>query len=94
MSLFPAYDDSFSYSVSFLFPLWGSLEDLLLTQHRLATVNFFLGLVGIAQVSRIVAYNMSVKNQSPKEQLVEAKEGAKEVAKGIEKDVVNAVKSS
>lgn len=66
----------------------------MLTEHRLATVNFFLGIVGIVQVSRIVAYNMSVKDKGVKEQLVEAKEGAKDVAKGIEKDVVNAVKSS
>jgi hypothetical protein len=66
----------------------------ILTQNRLATVNFFLGIVGIVQVSRIVAYNMSVKDQTAKQQLVEAKEGAKEVAKGLEKDVVNAVKGS
>lgn len=70
------------------------VQNHLLIKYSLATVNFFLGVVGIIQVSRIVSYNMSVKDKGAKEQFVEAKEGAKEVAKGLEKDVVKAVKGS
>jgi hypothetical protein len=45
-------------------------------------------------VSRIISYNMSVKGESPKEQLEEAKEGVVESLEGVKGDVVKAVKSS
>jgi mitochondrial pyruvate carrier 2 len=64
-----------------------------LTQHRLASVNFFLGLVGVVQVSRIVAYNSSQKKLTAGQQVDSVKEGAVESAKGLKEDVVAAVKS-
>jgi mitochondrial pyruvate carrier 2 len=66
---------------------WGS------SQNRLASVNFFLGLVGVVQVSRIVAYNTSHKKLTTGQQVEAAKEGAVESAQGLKKDVVEAVKS-
>ena len=60
---------------------------------RLASVNFFLGLVGVVQVSRIVMYNSSQKKLTAGEQIEAAKEGAVESAKGLKGDVVEAVKS-
>jgi len=59
----------------------------------LATVNFFLGTVGIIQVSRILAYQRSVKGQAAGEQVEAAEESAVDAAKGLKKDVVDAVKS-
>ncbi|PMD60851.1 UPF0041-domain-containing protein [Hyaloscypha bicolor E] len=59
----------------------------------LASVNFFLGLVGVVQVSRIVAYNTSQKKLTAGQQVEAAKEGAVESAQGLKKDVVEAVKS-
>jgi len=60
----------------------------------LAAVNFFLGVVGIIQVTRIVSHNMSVKNESPKEALEEAKDNVVETAQGVKGDVVDAVKKA
>ncbi|TVY33483.1 putative mitochondrial pyruvate carrier [Lachnellula subtilissima] len=60
----------------------------------LAAVNFFLGVVGIIQVTRIVTHNMSVKNESPKEALEEAKDNVVETAKGVKSDVVDAIKKA
>jgi len=59
----------------------------------LATVNFFLGIVGVVQVSRIVAYNMAQKDKSAAEQLEAAKDSAVDAAKGLKKDAIDAVKS-
>jgi hypothetical protein len=36
---------------------------------RLAAVNFFLGMVGIVQVTRILMYNQSQKNKSTVEEV-------------------------
>jgi len=59
----------------------------------LASVNFFLGLVGVVQVSRILSYNSSQKKLTAGEQIEAAKEGAVESATGLKEDVVAAVKS-
>jgi mitochondrial pyruvate carrier 2 len=61
--------------------------------NRLASVNFFLGLVGIVQVSRIFAYNTSQKKLTAGQQIEAVKEGAVESAKGLKEDVVETVKS-
>jgi len=58
----------------------------------LATVNFFLGTVGVIQVSRILVYQRSIKGQPTGEQVEAAKESAVDAAKGLKKDVVDAVK--
>ncbi|RDL41023.1 Mitochondrial pyruvate carrier [Venustampulla echinocandica] len=60
----------------------------------LAAVNFFLGIVGVIQVSRILAYNYRVKGEGPKVQAEAAKESVIESAKGLEKKVVEAVKKA
>jgi len=59
----------------------------------LATVNFFLGVVGVVQVSRIVAYNYSQKGKTAGQQLEEAKDSVVDTVKGLETDAVEAVKS-
>jgi len=59
----------------------------------LATVNGFLAIVGIVQVTRIVMYNKSQKGETVTEQLTEAKEGAIEAGKKLEKKIEGAVKS-
>jgi hypothetical protein len=59
----------------------------------LAAVNFFLGIVGVVQVSRIVSYNMSQKNKTVGDQVEEAKESVKEVAHDVKGKVEDAVKS-
>jgi hypothetical protein len=43
---------------------------------RLAAVNFFLGIVGIVQVSRIVAYNQSKKKNPVQGAIEEVKQAA------------------
>ncbi|KAH7409585.1 hypothetical protein BKA64DRAFT_400813 [Cadophora sp. MPI-SDFR-AT-0126] len=58
----------------------------------LATVNFFLGMVGIVQVSRIAIHNYS-KGKTAGDQLEEAKESVKETAVGLKEDAVKAVKA-
>jgi hypothetical protein len=56
-------------------------------------VNFFLGCVGVVQVTRILNYNYHHKGEIAKEQLEEAKDGVVDVAKGIKGDVKDAIKS-
>jgi hypothetical protein len=68
-----------------------SLADSL--HNSLAAVNFFLGVVGVIQITRIALYNSSQKRLTPSEQVKEAKENVEGVAKELKKDVVNAVKS-
>ncbi|KAG9236098.1 hypothetical protein BJ875DRAFT_482616 [Amylocarpus encephaloides] len=60
----------------------------------LATVNFFLGIVGVVQVSRILMYNASVKKQTPEQQLETAKDSVEESAVGVQEAVVDAVKKA
>jgi hypothetical protein len=60
--------------------------------NRLATVNFFLGVVGVVQVSRIFMYRASVKKETPKEQVEAAKDSLIETAEGLKADIVGAVK--
>jgi mitochondrial pyruvate carrier 2 len=60
---------------------------------RLAAVNFFLGIVGVIQVSRIVAYNYGNKGESATAQLEGAKEDIVDNAEGLKKDAIAAVKS-
>jgi len=59
----------------------------------LSTVNFFLGLVGVVQVSRILMYNASQKNQTVPQQLEAAKDSAVVAAEGLKQDVKEIVKS-
>lgn len=59
----------------------------------LAAVNFFLGVVGVIQVSRIVTYNMSHKGETLGEQVKEAGEDIKDVGKELKVKVEDAVKS-
>ena len=47
--------------------LWIMDHANLMFSNSLAAVNFFLGLVGVIQVSRIVSYNMSHKDEPAKE---------------------------
>ena len=56
-------------------------------------MNFFLGIVGVVQVSRIAAYNYNQKNQTAGQQVEELKDGAVDTAKGLKKDAVAAIKS-
>lgn len=58
---------------------------------RLAAVNFFLAGVGIIQLGRIAAWKAKVKKESPKEQLVSAKDSVIGVAKDAEHKVEAAV---
>jgi len=59
----------------------------------LASVNFFLGLVGIVQVSRIFMYNASQKKLTAGQQVEAAKDSAVESAAGLKQDAIEAVKS-
>jgi len=59
----------------------------------LASVNFFLGLVGIVQVSRIFMYNASQKKLTAGQQVEAAKDSAVESAVGLKQDAIEAVKS-
>lgn len=49
--------------------------------NRLAAVNFFLGVVGIVQVTRILLYNQSQKNKSPVEKVEDKVKEVKEAVK-------------
>jgi len=71
----------------------GSCEQLTNQHYSLATVNFFLAIVGVVQVGRILNYNYTQKGESAGDQLVEAKESIVETGKKIEKKIENAVKS-
>ena len=59
----------------------------------MAAVNFFLGVVGVIQVSRIVSYNMSHKGETLGEQVKEAGEDIKDVGNDLKVKVEDAVKS-
>lgn len=59
----------------------------------LATVNFFLGLVGIVQVSRIVAYNYSIKGQTAEQQLESAKGSTIAAGQSLKEEVQEIVKA-
>jgi hypothetical protein len=61
--------------------------------YRLATVNFFLGCVGVVQVSRILSYNYKQKGLSAGEQVKEAKEDVKEIGHEIKGKALDVVKS-
>jgi hypothetical protein len=58
------------------------MTHLLILPCRLAAVNFFLGCVGVVQVSRIIMYRRSQDGS------------AVETAKDIEKDVAESAKSA
>ncbi|MCJ1453065.1 hypothetical protein MMC28_003410 [Mycoblastus sanguinarius] len=60
----------------------------------LAAVNFFLGCVGVIQVSRILTYQQSVKNASPAEVAKKDAEEVKDTAKGIAEDPEGAAKKA
>lgn len=59
----------------------------------LAAVNFFLGIVGVVQVSRIMSYNMSQKGQTVDDQLIDAKKDVKDVAQDFKVNTEDAIKS-
>jgi len=59
----------------------------------LAAVNFFLGAVGIIQVSRILMWQRSAEGKTAAEQAKAAKESVIETAEGLKGDIVEAVKS-
>jgi len=59
----------------------------------LATVNFFLAIVGVVQVGRILNYNHTHKGETASEQLAEAKDSVVETGKKLEKKIENAVKA-
>jgi len=59
----------------------------------LAAVNFFLGIVGVVQVSRIVSYNLSHKGETVGEQVAEATEDVRDAAKGLKAKAEDAVKA-
>ncbi len=60
--------------------------------YRLASVNFFLGIVGVIQVSRIAAYNYS-KGKTTGAQLEDAKDSVVETAEGLKDEAIKAIKS-
>jgi len=59
----------------------------------LASVNFFLGLVGVVQVSRILNYNYSQKKLTTPQQVEAAKDSVVDSAKGLKQDAIETVKS-
>lgn len=59
----------------------------------LATVNFFLGCVGVVQVSRILSYNYKQKGLTAGEQVKVAKDDVKGVATDLKAQAVEVVKS-
>jgi len=58
----------------------------------LAAVNFFLGMVGIIQVTRIMVYNAGQKKLTAGEQLGLAKDSTVEAVQGVKGDVESAAK--
>jgi hypothetical protein len=63
-----------------------------LPRNSLAAVNFFLGIVGIVQVTRIVSHNYA-KGKTTAEQVEGATEGVSEVAHDLKGKAIDAVKS-
>ncbi|MCJ1258155.1 Mitochondrial pyruvate carrier 2 [Lignoscripta atroalba] len=60
----------------------------------LAAVNFFLGCVGVTQVTRILLYQQSVKNGTLSEVAERDAKDVTDTAKGIAKDAPGAVKNA
>jgi hypothetical protein len=56
-------------------------------------VNFFLGIVGVVQVGRILNYNYTVKGQTAGEQVEAAKEDVVEKAGDLKGKAIEVVKS-
>lgn len=65
------------------------------TTYSLAAVNFFLGCVGVTQVSRIFLYQQSLKNETAgevaKDSAIDAKDTAKSIAQNPESAAKEAV---
>jgi len=59
--------------------------------YLLAAVNFFLGVVGVVQVTRILMWQQSVKGLTPAQQVEEAKDAAVDASKSLVNEVKNAV---
>jgi hypothetical protein len=66
---------------------------ILIVIYSLATVNFFLGCVGFAQVTRIFLYNRSLKNTTTVQEVKDAAKDVKETVEGIVKDPKTAIGS-
>ncbi|MCJ1387302.1 hypothetical protein MMC18_000143 [Xylographa bjoerkii] len=60
----------------------------------LATVNFFLGCVGVAQVTRILMYQRSIKNGTLSQVAKEDAKDMAETAKGASRDVAAKAKDA
>ena len=56
------------------------------TRYSLAAVNFFLGIVGITQVGRIMAYQRTLKNQPTSKTLEDDIKNVATTSEGIVKD--------
>jgi hypothetical protein len=54
--------------------------------NSLAAVNFFLGCVGVIQVSRILAYQQSIKGKTPVQNHEAVKDSAGVTAEGVKDD--------
>ena len=65
-----------------------------LTMNSLAAVNFFLGCVGVTQVSRIFLYQQSLKNETAGEVARDSAIDAKDTAKGIAQNPESAAKEA
>lgn len=66
---------------------------LTLAHNSLATVNFFLGMVGIVQVSRILYHNYTTGAKTTGEQVEAAKEDVVDAAKDLKEKAAEVVKS-
>ena len=64
------------------------------TACSLAAVNFFLGCVGVTQVSRIFLYQQSLKNETVGEVARDSAIDAKDTAKGIARNPESAAKEA
>lgn len=65
-----------------MFVLLRTLQELTNGFHRLAAVNFFLGCVGVVQVSRILMWQQSVKNGTAVELVEQDAKDAVRTARG------------
>lgn len=64
------------------------------TFYSLAAVNFFLGCVGVTQVSRIFLHQQSLKNETAGEVAKDSAIDAKDTAKGIAQNPESAAKEA
>ena len=71
-----------------------ALSRLISSSTSLAAVNFLLGCVGVIQVSRILVYQRSLKNEPLPEVAEENAKREAEIAKGIVKDPERAAKKA